>query len=885
MTDPRPLDPVDVAKTRVDGPLRRTRRALGFERVVRVLWPIWPAWGLAFASVVFGVLDVLDPRIVQGLGGALLVFTALVCLRALFKYRRPRRVEARDRIDATLPGRPLATLEDNLAVGVSDPATTAVWTAHRNRVAARALSARAVPADLRLSGQDPVALRYVATVAVVMALLFGVIWRVGDIADTLPGAPGPAMASGPAWEGWVEPPRYTGLPTRYLNDISAPEFEVPTGSRLTLRLYGGGDDLAVRHGLDPSLPAEPDLDPAQDIAVLQSGPLDIDGPGGRSWAVIATPDARPTVQITGPPERMATGEMRLPYAAQDDYAVIGGTAEIRLNLAAIDRRYGLAPEPESRPTLVVDLPLTLSGDRSDYEAVLAENLSKHSWANLPVTVTLIVQDDRGQTGATQPEAMDLPGRRFFDPLANAIIEQRRDLLWSRENAPRIAQVLRAVTHLPEDVIKDDGAYLVLTSAMDQLDTAIASDAPMDDDLRDEIAEALWQAALQFEEGDLADAAERLRRAQDRLSEAMRQGASPDEIEQLMRELREAMNDFMRQMAEQALRDPNQQMSEAPPEGQEVTQDQLQQMMDRIQELMEQGRMAEAQQLLDQMMQMMQNMQMQFTQGQQGMQGQQSPGQQALEGLQDTLRQQQGLADESFSQLQQGQPGQPQQGQPGQPQPGQQQGGPQPGQQQGTQPGQQGPGEQPGQQQGTGPGQGQPQPGQPGTQPGGLADELARRQQALRDTLRNQQNALPGTGTPEGDAARDALDRAGRAMDEAADALNQGDLADALDNQSEAMDALREGIQNLGDALAQAQQQIPGTQEGRLDGVDPGTNPRDPLGRETGAQGRFGTDDGLLQDEDVYRRAEELLDEIRRRAGETDRSEAERDYLKRLLDRF
>jgi hypothetical protein len=41
----------------------------------------------------------------------------------------------------------------------------------------------------------------------------------------------------------------------------------------------------------------------------------------------------------------------------------------------------------------------------------------------------------------------------------------------------------------------------------------------------------------------------------------------------------------------------------------------------------------------------------------------------------------------------------------------------------------------------------------------------------------------------------------------------------------------------------------------------------------------------LQGEDVYRRARELLDEIRKRSGEGARPDAELDYLRRLLDRF
>ncbi|MEM8582013.1 MAG: DUF4175 family protein, partial [Pseudomonadota bacterium] len=150
---------------------------------------------------------------------------------------------------------------------------------------------------------------------------------------------------------------------------------------------------------------------------------------------------------------------------------------------------------------------------------------------------------------------------------------------------------------------------------------------------------------------------------------------------------------------------------------------------------------------------------------------------------------------------------------------------------------------------------------------------------------DQAENLPGQGTELGDAARDALDRAGRSMEDAADALDSGDLAEALDNQSDAMDAIREGMQNLGEQMAQQQQQQqPGGNQGRAEGNAPNAQ-RDPLGREAGNQGRLGTDENMLQGEDPYRRAQELLDEIRRRSGEQGRPEIELDYLKRLLDRF
>ena len=124
------------------------------------------------------------------------------------------------------------------------------------------------------------------------------------------------------------------------------------------------------------------------------------------------------------------------------------------------------------------------------------------------------------------------------------------------------------------------------------------------------------------------------------------------------------------------------------------------------------------------------------------------------------------------------------------------------------------------------------------------------------------------------------------MDRAEEALRRGDMAEAIDRQAEAMDALREGLRELGRAIAQAEREENGQGQQQGDQTAQAT-PRqsDPLGRQLGTAGQSGTDQNLLQGEDIYRRAGELLDEIRRRAAELDRPEDERDYLRRLLDRF
>jgi hypothetical protein len=172
--------------------------------------------------------------------------------------------------------------------------------------------------------------------------------------------------------------------------------------------------------------------------------------------------------------------------------------------------------------------------------------------------------------------------------------------------------------------------------------------------------------------------------------------------------------------------------------------------------------------------------------------------------------------------------------------------------------------------------------------GGEGDQrsLADRQQALREELQRQRDGLPNMDGEAGDIARRSLERAEGAMEGAEEALRNGDLAEAIDRQAEAMDALRNGMRELGQALAENQNAEPGqgSEEGEASGR-PIPGQRDPLGREMGNTGQLGTDQELLGREEINRRAEELLGEIRRRSAEQNRPELERDYLRRLLDQF
>ncbi|WP_298678810.1 TIGR02302 family protein [uncultured Lentibacter sp.] len=843
--------------------VRLTHLGLWAERLCAALWPLYGLGLSVFAFFLMGLHSLLALELVW----AVLALAGLAAVFGLWyaqrHFQRPRAEDALARVDARLEGQPLRALRDEQVIGKGDSASEAVWAEYQRRMLARVRQARAVGPVVRLAAADPIGLRHLAMLAAVVALLFGAPGRLLTLGETFGAAPaGSTALAGPSWEGWIEPPAYTGRPALYLNEIPAGALTVPQDSVVTLRLYGAAGALTVSETLSAQLgTAASQAAAAQSFAVTRSGALDISGPGGRAWQITMQADHPPLVEPMGPAETAAGGLFTMPFEALDDYGVRGGDVLIELDLAALERRYGLALAPEPRAPLTLPLPLPVAGARDDFEETLLEDFSRDVWANLPVLITLTAQDAKGQSGSSGPFEARLVARKFFNPLAAAVVELRRDLLWNRENGPRVAQLLRAISHAPDGLFKRETDYLRLRVVLRRLETRLALDG-MDDATVAELAEALWQLALNLEDGSLSDALERMRDAQDKLSQALRNGASDAEIAELMQELREATQDYMRQLAQQQPQDPQDGEPGERGESLQLSQQDLQDMMDRIQELMEQGRMAEAEQALREFQEMMENMRV--TQNQSG----QGEGQQAMEGLAETLREQQGLSDQAFRDLQEQFNPNARAGESGENE------GRNGGEGRGEQHEGQGEGRADAGQNGAGEDEGQ---GQGGAQERSLAE----RQQALRDELSRQAEGLPQMGGAAGEAAREALDNAGRAMAQAEEALRQNELAEALDRQAEAMENLREGMDNLGEALAQAREGQEG-QSGQ-NAETAGRESSDPLGRNR--RGFSADGEEMLGEDDVYRRARELLDEIRRRTGEASRSPTERSYLERLLDRF
>ena len=152
-----------------------------------------------------------------------------------------------------------------------------------------------------------------------------------------------------------------------------------------------------------------------------------------------------------------------------------------------------------------------------------------------------------------------------------------------------------------------------------------------------------------------------------------------------------------------------------------------------------------------------------------------------------------------------------------------------------------------------------------------------------------EHATIGMAFGAADAAHDVrvscygLDQADNAMGDATGRLGEGNADGAVDSQGKALEALRKGAQSLADAMRQGDgdgqmDNGPGNRAGRQQS---GGNQTDPLGRPL--RGRD-YDDSTVKvplEADVQR-ARRILDELRRRYGETSRPQLELDYIERLL---
>jgi uncharacterized protein (TIGR02302 family) len=849
----QPRDREASTRLHLERALKRARGSLLWERLWPALATLATALGLFLALSWAGLWTVLPP---VGRAVGLVFFLLLTAVAAipLFRVRLPRDAEALRRLDRVSgeKHRPATAVTDEIAANSHDPVSQALWQAHVERALMSARKLRAGWPSPRLSLRDPIALRALTLILVATTFIAagGERWKRVAAAFDWHGVVAPANFR---VDAWVNPPAYTGRPPVMLTGqqpadgsaamASAP-VSVPAGSQLIVRATGNVHlEVTRKGGLDEVADTDKTALPAgteeHRLVIKSDGTASVHGVLGseQAWTFKVIPDRAPTIALTRDPERQARGALKLDYKVDDDYGVVEGKAVFALKDTDAAGKHPLYGPPE--------FPLTLPQLRTRSGAAqTTRDLSDNPWAGAEVTVTLTAKDEAGNVGKSEPRELTLPQRIFVKPLARALIEQRRDLALDAGAKPIVLTALDALTLAPEKFTPEAGVYLGLRSIYYDL-----QGAKTDDQLR-EVVTRLWDMALQIEDGNVSQAEQALRQAQENLRQALERGASDEEIQKLMQDLRAAMDKFMQALAEEMRKNPQQLARPLDRNTRTLTQRDLNSMLDRLENLARSGNREAAQQLLNQLQSMLENLQM-ARPGASPDQGDDEMSQ-SLDELGDMIRKQQQLRDRTYKQGQDSRRDR-------------QLGGP------------------------------KPKMGDLQQDQQALKDRMSKLLEQLRKRgLGQQQQGQQGQkgqqgqqGQQQGDEMGELGD-AGEAMGEAEGQLGEGDADNAVDSQGRALEAMRKGAQGL----AQQMQQQGQGQMGQGPNGQPGPNGRqransntDPLGRPLRGRGYDNDPSVKVPGEIDAQRARRILEELRKRYGESSRPQLELDYIERLLKGF
>lgn len=808
----------------------------------------------------------------------ILIFAFISSLLPLARLRWPSRDEASRLLEERngLSHQPVGVQEDGPAFDT--PYARVLWKEHQLRMAKRIAELDAGPPRPDIARHDTMALRAIPALVLFAAFGFSFSNGAGDIADAFRNRPdgGPANPD-IRLDAWATPPSYTGRAPIFLTGGNAATNDVvslPQGSRLTIRMTGGSGEEVITFEPDvggdvrtlvpegaeeaeaqKTTPAEtkdnsaprPPRTYAMDIS--QSGMVEANG---QRWQFNIILDQTPTIAFDNLPRRAVNGALEIGFTAKDDYGIREAHAVIE-PVGVVADATPLYPPPEFK----LDLPRQ---NPRDLKGVTSRNLTEHPMAGKKVRITLVATDGAGQTGRSPSQELILPGRNFSEPLAASIVEQRQIFSLDTRQMPKAVAFNEAVGMRPAETIPNTTHYLLLQSAQTRMKLAY------NEEMFKSTADYLWEIALGIEDGDLSQAEKRLRDAQSALSEAMDRKAGDEEIAKLMQELREAMNEFMRELAQRMQNAPQNNMNQ---QAQNVLrQRDLENMMNQIENLARSGNREAAQEMLSQLQRMMNNLQAGRPQrGQQGQQQQQnSQLRQQIDKLGEIMQQQQKLMDETFK-LDQALRDRLQRGD----QPGAQDGGePRMGE------------------------NGEQSPGQQGEPQQNPTDKMTAQQ--LREALKKLRQQQDGLGKQLGELQQglrelgmepgQSFGKAEQEMKGAGQALGDGQGEQAVEGQGNALNALRQGAQDMMGQIMQAmrqQGQQPGQgQEGMMG--QGGQNGRDPLGRPRESNGPdFGDNQVRVPDEIDVQRAREILEAIREKLGNNPPGEIERRYLERLLD--
>lgn len=815
--------------------------ALAWERIWTRLWVVAAILGGFGIVLLTDVLPSLHWLLHAAVVFAAAVGTGYLLWRRLRGFTWPTRDEARARLEVTSPveHRPLTTVEDSLVAGAT-ALQKWMWRLHQAR-------ARDDLDRLRVKGPAPgIAARdrFALRAAVLLALVVAVVGGWGDMSNRFWRGVVPMFggdSSRAAVKLWITPPAYTNLSPIYL-ETPAPQgatpiatLDIPAGSTALAIVTGTSRDTTLRLDeaatplaklADETQRLEMALKPAKRMEVRQ---------GARvlaGWDVRWLADQRPSVSILSPPSEGARWRTRIDYMVRDDYGVESITARITRS-----------SDPVTQP---LEFPISMpSAAGSTFAHSSTHDLAAHIWAGQNVVVHLTATDHAGQTSESEPMEAKLPERIFTHPVSKELARWRRGIATRPgENIPPALESVNRILQRPEVFGGEPLVHLTLTTARYRMVNEKPQEAAAS------VPELLWHAAVRIEDGNLVNAEQRLVEAEKALRDAIARGASPEEINRRLAELKEAVAEYSKALAE---KDPDGKNGFTKNDKQKH--DAIEASMDELQKMSEMGAEDAAKQALANLEEQLQALR----EGKQD-EGEESAeakkAQEMMERMQELAEEQSNLLNESFEKARKEQAkengeksdeprhGEGMEGGPGNPD----------------------------------------QKNKGGTESQAASAASAKAAAGKQEALRKKLNEMMENLEEMTGKSPESMDDADKSMADARDALRSGQWKQGAEGQAQASNNLQKGIEQAQEQLMQAL--LDKGLGGSLERPEAGVVKFSPLGARDGRRGGQKVTIPTGPDtEGMAQRVRVILDEIRKRSADRTRPESEQDYLRRLKKQF
>ncbi len=712
--------------------------------------------------------------------------------------------------------RPFSSLLDRPAH--LDKTNTTIWLTHKTDMLDRAKNITIRLPKNVFRNIDPLALRFPVFTILLISFYFVEVNEgvVANLENTFT----PKIISKKLEVGeltaWVSPPKYTKISQIYLSSIfknlkNNDPIKIPQGSVLSLRLYGGDKEaiLETESNETPFMRLDSDNLTAEisiendGVYIVKRGSANIGG-----WKFELIPDKKPNVKYISKPSGTHRGSLRLEYFANDDYGLNSVAAYVQLK----------EDNDIFNNSLKIDLPM-LNYGAAESGGVSFHDYTDHVWAGSKVIIYIEAKDYLNQIGSSKELEIIFPERIFNNPTAKSIITHRKTFALNTKKNIEVSNSLETIYSNSSSFNNDEN----IKENMIESIKILRSFSENNKEQYEEVVSLLWSSAIRIEDGNLSVAENELRDSKDKLSESLREGTGSDEMDAMISDLDQALKNFLEEMDNKTtdqLGDGEGQNQQDEDSSNENLKGDLTDMVEEIADLAGTGSPEEAQNKLNELMEVTENMD-RTGERRLGENGEMDQRQALMQQIQELMGEQEMLMEESFHQAAR---------------------------------------------------QGFADQNSPGA---GMKD-APKQQENLRKALGDVMREI---GEIESNIPQE-LGRAERAMRQASRELQRGRPDRAADAQARAMDMMRRGAQSMenmmmGDGLA--------LMEGGKNSNKEDTLSRDPLGRiPPGIGNTAGGFVGIPAGREI-RKAKDIVNELYKRSSDNDRSALERAYIDRLLD--